>query len=79
MLIKRRPNGIDLPFESEITPRGVFEARRSFIRQMALGTIAGGALMELTSNSAFAQNSNAQKLPAKPNSAYVVIDKPTSY
>ena len=79
MLIKRRPIGIDFPLESEITPRAIFEARRSFIRQMAVGSIAGGALLELASKQAFAQNSNAQKLSAKPNASYVVMDKPTSY
>ena len=40
MLIKRSPNGIDLPYPSEITPRAVFESRRSFIRQLAVGSIA---------------------------------------
>jgi sulfoxide reductase catalytic subunit YedY len=79
MLIQRRPNGIDVPFASEITPRAIFESRRSFIRQMALGTIAGGALMELASRQAFAQGTGAQKLAAKPNSGYVVMDKLTSY
>ena len=47
MLIKRSPNGIDLPYSSEITPRAVFESRRSFIRQLAVGSIAGGALLEM--------------------------------
>ena len=78
MLIKRNPNGIDLPFSSEITPREVFESRRSFIRQLALGSIAGGALTEMLTREAFAQ-SGAQKLTAKPNPAYVVMDKPTVY
>lgn len=77
MLIHRRPNGIDLPFSSEITPRDVFESRRSFIKQMALGSIAGGSLFATAS--ALAQSGNVQKLGAKPNSAYVVTDKQTSY
>lgn len=77
MLIKPSPNGIDLPFSSEITPREVFEARRSFIRRMALGSIAGGALMEMAAREAFAQT--GQKLPAKPNPSYVVMDKTTPY
>ncbi len=79
MSIKHRPHGTDVPLASEITPRAVFEGRRSFIRQMALGTVAGSALIELASRQAFAQNSGAQKLAAKPNPAYVVMDKPTSY
>jgi sulfoxide reductase catalytic subunit YedY len=78
MLIKRSPNGIDLPFPSEITPRAVFEARRSFIKQIAAGSIAGGALMDLATQSAWAQGTGA-KLAAKPNPAYVVLDKPTEF
>lgn len=78
MLIKRQPNGIDLPFSSEITPRAVFESRRSFIRQIALGSIAGSALLEMAQREAFAA-SGAQKLAAKANPSYVVLDKQTSY
>jgi sulfoxide reductase catalytic subunit YedY len=75
MLIGRNPNGIDIPFPSEITPREVFESRRHFIKQLALGSIAGGALWEMAMREAFADN----KLPAKPNPSYVVMDKPTSF
>jgi methionine sulfoxide reductase catalytic subunit len=79
MLIKRNPNGIDLPFSSEITPREIFESRRTFIKQLAVGSIAGSALLEMASREAFAQTPGAQKLAAKANPAYVVMDKPTSY
>jgi sulfoxide reductase catalytic subunit YedY len=79
MLIKRSPNGIDIPFGSEITPRSVFESRRSFIKQLAVGSIAGGALAEMAMREAFAQAPGAQKLAAKPNPAFVIMDKPTSY
>ncbi len=79
MLIKRKPNGVDLPFGSEITPRAVFEARRSFIRQLAVGSIAGGALAEMAMREAFAQAPAAQKLAAKTNTSYVVMDKTTAY
>src|SRR5690606_1035694 len=65
-------------FPSEITPRAVFESRRSFIRQIALGSIAGSALLEMATREAFAASS-AQKLMAKANSSYVVLDKQTSY
>jgi sulfoxide reductase catalytic subunit YedY len=78
MLIKRNPNGLDLPFSSEITPRAVFEARRSFIRQIAAGSIAGGALLEMASREAFAQGVNP-KLVAKLNPAYSAMDKQTAY
>jgi len=79
MLIKRNPNGIDLPFPSEITPREVFESRRRFIRQLALGSIAGSGLWEMAQRDAFAQNAAARKLAAKQNATYVVPDKPTAY
>jgi sulfoxide reductase catalytic subunit YedY len=79
MLIKRNPNGIDIPFGSEITPRAVFESRRSFIRQLAIGSVAGGALLEMAMRDAFAQTAGAERLNATANRAYVVMDKPTSY
>jgi sulfoxide reductase catalytic subunit YedY len=75
MLIKRSPNGLDIPFPSEITPRAVFESRRAFIKQLAWGSMAGGMPM----GDAFAQSPNAQKLAAKSNPAYVVMDKKTLY
>ena len=39
MLIKRSPNGIELPFSSEITPRALYESRRQFIKQVAAGAM----------------------------------------
>jgi len=84
MLIKRQPDGIDLPLWSEITPRAIFESRRSFIRQIAAGAIAGGALLEMASREAFAaQPATATKFAADfaitRNPAYVVADKMTPY
>ena len=79
MLIKHNPDGIDLPLASEITPREIFESRRTFIKQLAIGSIASGALLEMASREAFAQSPAAQKLGAKANSAYVVLDKTTPY
>ncbi|HEU4843739.1 MAG TPA: protein-methionine-sulfoxide reductase catalytic subunit MsrP [Burkholderiaceae bacterium] len=78
MLIKRSPNGIDVPFPSEITPRAVFESRRSFMKQLAAGTLGSGALLELASREAFAQGSNP-RLAGKLNPAYSAMDKPTAY
>jgi sulfoxide reductase catalytic subunit YedY len=78
MLIKRSPNGIEIPFPSEITPRHIFESRRSFIKQIAVGSIAGGALLEIAAHQALAQNVT-QKLAGKPNPAYVVMDRPSAY
>jgi sulfoxide reductase catalytic subunit YedY len=79
MLIRHNPNGIDRPFASEITPRAVFESRRQFIQHLALGSIAGSTLLEMSMREAFAQSATAQKLAAKRNAAYVVMDKPTAY
>ena len=79
MLIKRSPNGIDLPYASEITPRDVFESRREFIKKVAAGTIASSAMLEMASRQAFAQTPGAQKLAAKPNPAYVSPDKHTPF
>ncbi|RJF99711.1 protein-methionine-sulfoxide reductase catalytic subunit MsrP [Noviherbaspirillum saxi] len=79
MLIKRNPNGIDLPFGSEITPRAMFESRRHFIKQLAVGSIAGGALAEMAMREAFAQSGGTQKLAARPNPGFVVMDKPTAF
>ncbi len=79
MSVKRNSSEGDLPLASEITPREVFESRRNLIKRFALGSIAGGALMEMASRQAFAQGSNLQKLPAKTNPGYVVMDKLTSY
>lgn len=79
MLIKHNPNGIDRPFASEITPREVFESRRQFIQRLALGSIAGGTLLEMAAREAFAQSATAPKLSAQRNAAYVVMDKPTDH
>jgi sulfoxide reductase catalytic subunit YedY len=78
MLIKRSPNGIDLPFSSEITPQAVYESRRAFLQKVALGAAAGTALWEMANREAFAQTP-AQKLAAKLNPAYAVMDKPTDF
>jgi sulfoxide reductase catalytic subunit YedY len=74
MLIKRSPNGIDLPFPSEITPREIFESRRTFIKQLAVGSIAGAGLLD----QAWAQGGNA-KLAAKLNPAWSAMEKQTAY
>jgi len=80
MLIKIRPDGIDLPLSSEITPRAVFESRRDFIRQLAVGSIAGTSLYEMANREAFAQTPGAQKLAAGANPAYALMsEKKTPY
>ncbi|MDE2427693.1 MAG: protein-methionine-sulfoxide reductase catalytic subunit MsrP [Burkholderiales bacterium] len=79
MLIKRSPQGIDLPLPSEITPRAVFESRREFIRTLALGAVAGSGLWEMANREAFAQAPGAQKLSAALNPAYALLEKKTAY
>ncbi|MFZ6864468.1 protein-methionine-sulfoxide reductase catalytic subunit MsrP [Undibacterium sp. Ji67W] len=79
MLIKSRPDGIDLPLYSEITPRVVFESRRDFIRQLAVGSIAGTSLYDMANREAFAQTPGAQKMTATGNPAYALIEKKTPY
>ena len=78
MLIKRSPNGIDLPFSSEITPRELYESRRGFMKQIALGAVGSAALLEMANREAFAQGANP-KLAAKLNPAYSALDKQTPY
>jgi sulfoxide reductase catalytic subunit YedY len=79
MLIKRNPNGIDLPFPSEITPREVYEGRRRFIAQVAATAVAGSSLWELANRQAFAQGTPAQKLAAIRNAAFSTPEKQTSF
>lgn len=76
MLIKRSPNGIDLPLPSEITPQEVYESRRQFIKQMAVGAAVGSSLWEMANREAFAQ---APALAGKLNPAYSVMEKQTPF
>jgi sulfoxide reductase catalytic subunit YedY len=78
MLIKRSPNGIDLPFSSEITPQEVYESRRNFIKQMAVGAAVGSSLWEMANREAFAQ-APAQALVGKLNPAYSAMEKQTPF
>lgn len=80
MLIKRSPNGADLPFPSEITPQAVYASRRRFIKQMAAGAAMGGALWEMANRQAFAAEAGAPgKINAARNPAFSAMDKPTSF
>lgn len=72
MLIRVTPS-INLT-ESEVTPQAVYQQRRAFLQQASLlgaGTLASGLF-----SSAWAQGTNA--LPAKLNSNFSVMDKPTA-
>lgn len=79
MHIHRRPNGLDLPFESEITPREVYEGRRKFIAQIAATAATGTALWEMANREAFAQNAAGAKLAAARNGAFSTVEKPTPF
>ncbi|MDF3835014.1 protein-methionine-sulfoxide reductase catalytic subunit MsrP [Cupriavidus basilensis] len=63
---------------SEITPRGVFQARRRLLATAAAGA-AGSTLAPWFARDALAQAPRGQKLPATPNNAYVVTEKRTPY
>jgi sulfoxide reductase catalytic subunit YedY len=77
MLIKLRPDQIEIPTPSEITPHHVYVSRRSFIRGMAAGAIAGSGL-GLT-NTAFAQRAGGVALAATANNALSTTEKRTPY
>lgn len=64
---------------SEITPREVFESRRSLIQTMVLAPIAGAAMLEMSSREALAQGLAASKLAAKNNPSLSTMEKQTSY
>lgn len=79
MLIKRNPNGIDLPFPSEITPREVVEGRRAFLARAAATAVAGTSLWEMLQREALAQGAPAQKLAAVRNAALSTTETQTSF
>ena len=59
---------------SEITPQHVYEERRSFLKQLAIGATAGSALWEMANREAFAATT---ALSAKLNPSYSAMEKPT--
>lgn len=69
-----KPPRFDQPLPSEITPRALFESRRQFMQQLALGGMVGAGVVD----NAFA-NPALARLPARANPAYIAKDKPTSY
>lgn len=77
MLIQRKSSSPIL--SSEITPREFVDARRHFIKQMALGAISSAGLIEMASRQAFADNPSARKLAAATNNNYILMEKRTSY
>ena len=76
MLFKRSPNGIDLPYPSEITPREVYEGRRQFIARIAATAAVGSGIWEMANREAFAQG---VKLAATRNAALSTQEQQTSF
>ena len=64
--------GMQHPVASEVTPRAVYESRRSFMKQIAMGAVGSAALLEMAQREAFAQGGS--KLPARLNPAYSALD-----
>jgi len=69
MLIQVPHNNEPLP--SEITPQAIALSRRHFLQSLAAGSLAASGLVE-----AAAQK---QGLQARPNPAFVALDKPTAF
>jgi len=79
MLIKRNPNGIDLPFSSEITPQAVYEERRAFLARVAATAVVGSSLWEMANREAFAQGAALPKLAATRNAGFSTNENQTSF
>lgn len=78
MLFKRNPNGLDLPYSSEITPQEIYTGRREFITRMAATAAVGSGVWEMANREAFAQTAG-QKLAARPNVALSTDEKQTPF
>ena len=83
MLIRSSDAGFDHPVPSEITPRALFESRRTLLQQMALGA-ASLTLAAWAARDACAQMARPGILPAlasvpSPVSGAQTMDKPTAY
>ncbi len=83
MLIRSSDTGFEHPVASDITPRAVFESRRTLLQQLAAGA-AGLTLAGWAARDARAQMKGPGVLPALPGVASTVpgaqtMDKPTAY
>jgi len=78
MLFKRNPNGLDLPYPSEITPQEIYTGRREFITRMAATAAVGSGVWEMANREAFAQSAG-QKLAARANVALSTDEKQTPF
>ena len=83
MLIRSSDSGFEHPVASEITPRAVFESRRTLLQQLAAGA-AGLTLAGWAARDARAQMVRPGVLPVLPATPSAVpgaqtLDKPTAY
>lgn len=83
MLIRSSDSGFDHPVPGEITPRALFESRRTLLQQMALGA-AGLTLAGWAARDARAQMARPGILPALASvpsavSGAQTMDKPSAY
>jgi methionine sulfoxide reductase catalytic subunit len=83
MIIRSTDRGFEHPHPSEITPRAVYEGRRQWLQQVAMGA-AGVTLAAWASREGWAQTSRPGKLAALPGVKSNVagagaMDKPTDY
>ena len=83
MLIRSSDSGFEHPVASEITPRAVFESRRTLLQQLAAGA-AGLTLAGWAARDARAQMARPGVLPVLPATPSAVpgaqtLDKPTAY
>lgn len=78
MLFKRNPNGIDVPYSSEITPQAIYEGRREFIARMAATAAVGSGVWHMANREAFAQDAG-QKLASRANIALSTDEKITPF
>ena len=78
MLFKRNPNGLDLPYASEITPQEIYTGRREFITRMAATAAVGSGVWEMANREALAQTAG-QKLASRANVALSTDEKQTPF
>jgi sulfoxide reductase catalytic subunit YedY len=80
MLIRSRNDGFIHPYSSEITPRGVYDARRDLLKWLATGA-AGAAIASWASREALAAPGKLPPLPGGKSavSGAQTMERPTGY
>lgn len=77
MLIKTKPDQVDIPLSSEITSQEDYQSRRRFMKQVGAGAIGLSGLAAW--HNAAAESRGLSKLHPTLNKQYVVVDKTTPY